>query len=1033
MIQALEDEIEAIKNGGGNNQVPLTNGILQSSSGKRHFYLFNASYELTVPDDTPGQLKVGNKTYRCTVVAVDGFEVTLEIEEDLGPRVPRASLNTSPYFLLELLKQRLEETLAGKLTVNKDMPLRLFNELPNEKLPPHPPAEFPPIENKSPNDEQKRAVSTALCQRITFVWGPPGTGKTTTVKYLVPALLKRGERVLITSHTNTAVDEVLKAAKKGLTEEDKRNGAIVRIGQPKELSPEIEEILLEKVVERRATHLVRKKEELEEQLKSAKDAESFWSWWHDRLTRAAELRRKSEDAENRINSVQQRISVLDSQIESGERELESLEGKLEEARNAGILRRLFAGLNPERIQRQVSQKRAEVQGLKNEKARLLDELQSTRSDLAEYQKNLTAVTREMSLRAPIPSESQAAAELEKSQARVKELETQLEEIRKQLAELPKQVIREARVVGATLSKIAVTEELYTSSFENVIADEVSMTPQPHLWFCSSLATQRVVLLGDFRQLPPICIAGDSAVAAKRIAKNIYEEAGIIDQDGRVSINDPRLCTLRKQYRMHACIGELANKLVYEADGNALIHDPKDIERGMKANPESGTPLVLVDTSQIDPWCARQVPGFSRYNIYSAMVAVRLAEQAATSHPEVEVGIISPYAAQARLLHELVKERDLTRRVKVATVHRFQGGEKDVIIVDLVDGKPFKPGFLLTQNNARCFLNVAFTRAKGKLILVSNREYFSKYFAENSYLGNALQVTHEYFSEHVTPIESQKLVQGFLDPEFAQLTAWSKSGLDLGNLREFTMHTEASFYPAFLADLESAKNEVIIFSPFVYEARTSQLVPALRALIERGVSVYLVTRPPKKRSSEEKSLIQALQELGITVVPRDEQLHEKFAFIDECVAWFGSLNIMSHSRTTDFMVRFNSQAITGCLMEFSRVRNLIRKQEQQDERNELLQRVLEALLACLPVSNCPTCGTRLVLRHGRFGPFFACPKNASHKPTDQVPRALLEIVINDLDIRCPDCGSKMRLKSSKNGLFLGCSGYPQCRKTVSFGG
>lgn len=49
-----------------------------------------------------------------------------------------------------------------------------------------------------------------LCARdYCMVLGMPGTGKTTTICHAVRALLARGASVLVTSHTNSAVDNIL--------------------------------------------------------------------------------------------------------------------------------------------------------------------------------------------------------------------------------------------------------------------------------------------------------------------------------------------------------------------------------------------------------------------------------------------------------------------------------------------------------------------------------------------------------------------------------------------------------------------------------------------------------------------------------------------------------------------------------------------------------------------------------------------------------------------------------------------------------
>jgi hypothetical protein len=263
MIQALSDEIEAIKEGGGGRQVPLQNGRKVGFAGGRFLYIFNLAFELAVPDDTPAQLKVGNHSYRVTVVSVDGFEVTLALQEDLGTRVPTASLNTSPWYLLEILRTRLQETVAGKLAVNQEMSLRLFNRLPNEVICIAPQPDFTVAQSSagSPlpqlNEEQEAAVTKALSERITFVWGPPGHRQDNDNQLSGTRLVRcqRGAGLHHIAHTNTAVDTVLKAAIKGLTREEMRDGAIIRIGQVSEEDKTIECITLEAVVERRGADL----------------------------------------------------------------------------------------------------------------------------------------------------------------------------------------------------------------------------------------------------------------------------------------------------------------------------------------------------------------------------------------------------------------------------------------------------------------------------------------------------------------------------------------------------------------------------------------------------------------------------------------------------------------------------------------------------------------------------------------------------------------------------------------------------------
>ena len=53
---------------------------------------------------------------------------------------------------------------------------------------------------------QNAAVNAALGNPFTFIWGPPGTGKSFTLGHLAAELRKAGKKILVLAHTNAAVD-----------------------------------------------------------------------------------------------------------------------------------------------------------------------------------------------------------------------------------------------------------------------------------------------------------------------------------------------------------------------------------------------------------------------------------------------------------------------------------------------------------------------------------------------------------------------------------------------------------------------------------------------------------------------------------------------------------------------------------------------------------------------------------------------------------------------------------------------------------
>ena len=107
----------------------------------------------------------------------------------------------------------------------------------------------------------------------------------------------------------------------------------------------------------------------------------------------------------------------------------------------------------------------------------------------------------------------------------------------------------------------------------------------------------------------------------------------------------------------------------------------------------------------------------------------LAVSAAGSGAE-SVAIITPYVDQSRAIRALLKNHgNMTTRIECSTVHRFQGQERDVVILDTVDADPMKPGVLLSErgprSSAQNLINVAVSRARGKLIVVADVSYFEQ--------------------------------------------------------------------------------------------------------------------------------------------------------------------------------------------------------------------------------------------------------------------------------------------------------------------
>ncbi|KAJ6785642.1 hypothetical protein PWT90_04790 [Aphanocladium album] len=97
------------------------------------------------------------------------------------------------------------------------------------------PTQYTISDKESLNVDQKRAIEKVMsAQDYALVLGMPGTGKTTTIAHIIRALTSQGKSVLLTSHTHTAVDNILLKLKS-----DKMK--ILRLGAPAKVHPEVQE------------------------------------------------------------------------------------------------------------------------------------------------------------------------------------------------------------------------------------------------------------------------------------------------------------------------------------------------------------------------------------------------------------------------------------------------------------------------------------------------------------------------------------------------------------------------------------------------------------------------------------------------------------------------------------------------------------------------------------------------------------------------------------------------------------------------
>jgi hypothetical protein len=317
------------------------------------------------------------------------------------------------------------------------------------------------------------------------------------------------------------------------------------------------------------------------------------------------------------------------------------------------------------------------------------------------------------------------------------LRQRLSEVRQEYRVESSEAIAGASVIGATLSRFVLSEDVWGWEPDAILVDEASMVSFPWVLLAATRVAKRLVVFGDFRQLPPVYLAR-SAPAERWLGSDAFEVAGVrarID-DGEI---DPRVTLLDTQYRMAPVIGSMVSDLAY---GGRLRTDPTTGEAASllsSREPFAGEGLIVLDTSALAPGCdvESKTGSFSRINPLHVALALSLATVGE------DCALVTPYRAQARLLAAGL--RDSNSMATAATIHRYQGSERDCVIFDVVDAMPMKGPSQLTGGDVDLALrlaNVGLSRARGKVIVLADISFLQDRFAPESPLSRAVRLCAE---------------------------------------------------------------------------------------------------------------------------------------------------------------------------------------------------------------------------------------------------------------------------------------------------
>lgn len=309
------------------------------------------------------------------------------------------------------------------------------------------------------------------------------------------------------------------------------------------------------------------------------------------------------------------------------------------------------------------------------------------------------------------------------------------------------IMKQARCIITTVSSLMTTMDIFAiKTFDVMVVDEAAQIIEPYIaGFAATIG--KVILIGDEKQLPAVINQNEQVSAIQHPLTDEIE-----CKDFRMSLFERLLrCCLRnnwthgyamlsQQGRMHSDIASFVNSQFYEKkllspfswQHTALADDYNALQQHISQSRMIFIPVYSAGKGKIHEDEAT----------IAAHVALRYQQKRGDEFTEKSLGIITPFRAQIMEIRKRLPEEH-SKKIVVDTVERFQGSERDCIIISFALSTLLMLPSVTSVMNINGItidrkLNVAITRARQQLIIIGNPDILCK-----EYLFEQLLSTMEW--------------------------------------------------------------------------------------------------------------------------------------------------------------------------------------------------------------------------------------------------------------------------------------------------
>ncbi|TYK30457.1 uncharacterized protein E5676_scaffold349G00820 [Cucumis melo var. makuwa] len=563
------------------------------------------------------------------------------------------------------------------------------------------------------NDSQKAAVLCCVCKTlcehkpsVELIWGPPGTGKTKTISFLLWAILEMKQRVLACAPTNVAITELASRVVKLLRESSREGGVLCSLGDVLlfgnkdrlKVGSELEEIYSDYRVDRLL--------------------ECFGqSGWKSHITSLIKLLESSNSEYHMFLESNANLSRRDKKTGDDVVAATSFLRFIREKFNTtavalrGCLQTLITHIPKQFILEHNFQNIVILLNLVDSFGMLLsqDNITSTQMEVLFSSLDVIMDFPNSSVEATfLHLRNQCLSILRFLQASLDQLQLPTTANKKSVKKF---CFQRASLILCTASSSFQLNSMKMDPVKLLVIDEAAQLKE-----CESVVPlqlpgiKHAILIGDECQLP--AIVSSQVCDAAGYGRSLFERLSLLGHSKHL---------LNTQYRMHPSISYFPSSKFYS---NQITDAPLVMDEAYKKryipSPMFG-PYTFINVSVGKE--EGDDDGHSKKNAVEVAVVIKIIEKLYRAWRSVKtrlsIGVISFYAAQVsaiqgRLGQKYEKSKGFT--VKVKSVDGFQGGEEDVIILSTVRSNRRKNiGFI--SNSQR--INVALTRARHCLWIVGD--------------------------------------------------------------------------------------------------------------------------------------------------------------------------------------------------------------------------------------------------------------------------------------------------------------------------